>query len=157
MHIFTFSTTFETLNIIFLSLSRFSLLSTPISLWVWGGCWETLSSTALTLNPKSKTYFCHVYRTRIQRTARRKCACYSSKLFCQSTFYCSEKGEKKLNIFLVLRIKRLSVYPEKNRIVIGACVHCLSARGKEEWRDIWGEQLLWLRFFCCGWRVKLFE
>lgn len=36
-----------------------------------------------------------------------------------------EKGERKLNIFLVLRIKRLSVYPETHSIVVGACVHSL--------------------------------
>lgn len=79
-----------------------------------------------------------------------KCACYSSKLFCQSPFYSLvcifKKGERKLNIFLVLRIKRLSVYPEMHCIVVGAWVHCLSARGMKEWWDIWGKQLLWLRF-----------
>lgn len=36
-----------------------------------------------------------------------------------------EKGERKLNIFLVLRIKRLSVYPETHSIVVGACVYSL--------------------------------
>lgn len=43
-----------------------------------------------------------------------------------------KKGERKLNIFLVLRIKGLSVYPEMHCIVVGASVHCLSARGMKE-------------------------
>lgn len=60
-----------------------------------------------------------------------KCACYSSKLLSKLVRILG-KGERKLNIFLVLRIKRLSVYSEMHCIVVGACVHCLPARGMKE-------------------------
>lgn len=69
------------------------------------------------------------------------------------SFVFFKNGERKPNIFLVLRIKRLSVYPEIHSIVVGACVQYFGYEA-EEWRAIWGEQLLWLRFFCCGWGVK---
>ncbi len=72
----------------------------------------------------------------------------------QNLFEIFEKGEWKLNIFLVLRIKDyLSIL--KCTALLFVIVYI--RYGTEEWRVIWGKQLLWLRFFCCGWGVKPLE
>lgn len=79
------------------------------SLWAWGGCWETWSSTALTLNLKIKGLFLPCLQDKDTKNCERENVHVIPQNSCQSMFVFWEKVRESLTFFFYLGKDYLSI------------------------------------------------